>query len=442
MTIGGFGKMLGVTALLASTFFVARVAAESKVRIVRLSDVEGAVQIERVAGEGLEKAFLNLPVVEGSRLKTGKAGRAEVEFEDSSTVRIGPNSELSFTRLALVDDGQKLNAVQLISGTAYANFHEKKGDRFQLDFAQESIAVPNAAHFRAVIDGSSQDIVAVFKCAVNASGPSGKFEIAEKHSATIDLASTDPANKKAFVVARNFEQDPLDSWDRQQNDYHERYASAGTSGFSSPYGYGVSDLNYYGSFMMVPGYGYGWQPFFVDAGWNPFMDGAWSWYPAAGYMWVSGYPWGWMPYYYGNWAMVPGYGWMWQPGNWNTWSGVPRVVNPSVAMTLPKAPVTGHQTVLVGKGLTANPVMASAKLTIKPGSAGLGVPRGSVNHLDHVAKTMERNPRPLVVAMQPPVQASNAEFGHGSTMRGGPSTSSPMSAPSRGAGTMHSGAHK
>ncbi len=257
MTLGKLAKMLSLATLLASTFLVVSAAAESKVRIVRLSDVEGAVQIERAAGEGLERAFLNLPVVEGSRLKTGKAGRAEVEFEDNSTLRLGPSSELTFTHLALGDDGQKLNVVQLISGTAYANFHEKKGDQFQLNFAQESIAVPNAAHFRAVLQGSSQATVAVFKGTVSASGPSGNFEVAEKRRATIDLSKTDPADKKAFVVAKNYDDDPLDGWDRQQNDYHERYASTAGSSFSSPYGYGVSDLNYYGNFMMFPGYGFG-----------------------------------------------------------------------------------------------------------------------------------------------------------------------------------------
>ncbi|MFZ1917668.1 MAG: FecR family protein [Terriglobales bacterium] len=439
MTISRFAKMLGSVALLASTFLVVSAAAESKVRIVRLSDVEGSVQIERAAGEGLEKAFLNLPMVEGSRLKTGNAGRAEVEFEDNSTVRIGPNSELSFKHLALGDDGQKLNDVQLISGTAYANFHQKKGDQFQLEFAQESIAVPDAAHFRAVLDGSHQATIAVFKGTVTASGPSGNFEVAEKHSATIDLASTDPAKKDAFVVAKHYHEDPLDGWDREQNDYHERYASAAGSSFSSPYGYGVSDLNYYGSFMTIPGYGYGWQPFFVNAGWSPFMDGAWAWYPGAGYMFVSGYPWGWMPYYYGNWAQVPGYGWMWQPGAWNSWSGVPRVVNPSATLRLPAPPVSGHQTVLLGKGLTANPMMASGKLTIKPGSAGLGVPRGSVHNLNHVARTMERNPRPVVVAMQPPVQASNGGFGSGSSLSGGSSAMS-SSAMSRTSAPSHASA--
>jgi len=428
MRTGKLGAMLAVGVLFASTLLVVSASAESKVRIVRLSDVEGKVQIDRTTGAGFEKAFLNLPVIEGSHLKTGKDGRAEVEFENSSALRLGPDSELVFTHLALGADGQKLNTVQLISGTAYANVRENKGDQFQLNFAKESIAVPEAAHFRVVLNDTDATL-AVFKGNVNASGPSGKFDVAEKHSASMDLVDPDPANKKAFVVAKNYEQESLDGWDRQQNDYHDRYASAGGSSLNSPYGYGVSDLNYYGNFMMIPGYGYGWQPFFMDANWNPFMDGAWAWYPGMGYTWVSAYPWGWMPYYYGNWGFFPGYGWAWQPGNWNAFYGVPRVVNPPAKVSLPIAPLSGRQTVMVGKGLTTNPAITSSKLTINPGSAGFGVPR-SVRHLDRVAKTMQRTSAPVRVSAQPPVQASNTGFGTSSPMAGGTSaTRSTMSAP-------------
>ena len=112
--------------MLAAAFLVVSASAESKARIVRLSEVQGTVQIDRAAGDGFEKAFINLPVIEGSKLKTGKDGRAEVEFEDGSALRLAPDSEVDFTRLALGDDGQKLSTVQLVSGTVYANLHPKK----------------------------------------------------------------------------------------------------------------------------------------------------------------------------------------------------------------------------------------------------------------------------------------------------------------------------
>ncbi len=56
-------------------------------------------------------------------------------------------------------------------------------------------------------------------------------------------------------------------------------ASRPSNGYGSPYAYGASDLNYYGSFYNMPGYGMMWQPYLVGAGWDPFMNGAWMWYP-------------------------------------------------------------------------------------------------------------------------------------------------------------------
>ena len=104
---------------------------------------------------------------------------------------------------------------------------------------------------------------------------------------------------------------PLDSWDKEASSYHDQYAKNN----SSPYGYGVSDMNYYGTYSSVPGYGMMWQPYFTGVGWDPFMDGAWGFYPGFGYMFASAYPWGWMPYRYGNWALRPrDIGWRWQPG--------------------------------------------------------------------------------------------------------------------------------
>ena len=125
MSITKLGKTLAVLAVLAATFLAVSASAESKARIVRLSEVQGTVQLDRATGDGFDKAFLNLPVIEGSKLKTGKDGRAEVEFEDGSALRLAPESEVDFTHLALGDDGQKLSTVHLVSGMVYADLHRK-----------------------------------------------------------------------------------------------------------------------------------------------------------------------------------------------------------------------------------------------------------------------------------------------------------------------------
>src|SRR5450756_1424713 len=79
-------------------------AGESRVRIVRLSDVRGAVKLDRRTRQGFEPSIQNMPIVEGMRLAT-EGGSAEVEFEDDSTVRATPDTLIEFPRLVLEASG-------------------------------------------------------------------------------------------------------------------------------------------------------------------------------------------------------------------------------------------------------------------------------------------------------------------------------------------------
>src|SRR5258708_1731421 len=188
MTISGTGKTLAMCAVLAGALLPVSASAESKARIVRLSEVQGSVQMDRGTGDGFDKTFLNMPVVEGSRVKTGSDGRAEVEFEDGSALRIVPNSEVDFTRLALGDDGQKLSTVQLTAGLAYVNYRGKGGDEFTLQFGRESVSLTAPAHFRIGLR-SDESTLAVIKGQLNVNGDSGPLEVDQKHTATFDLNS-------------------------------------------------------------------------------------------------------------------------------------------------------------------------------------------------------------------------------------------------------------
>ena len=288
--------------------------ADSQVRIVRLSDVQGSVQIDKNIGLGFENAFLNLPITQGVHVKTGNRGRAEIEFEDGSTLRLTPNTTVEFSTLGLNDAGKRISEINLIEGMAYVNWLGKAGDEFSLNFSREKIVLNHTAHFRVETSPQVAD-VAVFKGDVDVEGPAGKVTVEKKKTAKFDAADNDK-----YTLAKNVEEAPLDSWDKEASSYHQQYAKNN----SSPYGYGVSDLNYYGAYSNVPGYGMLWQPYFTGVGWDPFMNGAWSFYPGSGFMFASAYPWGWMPYHYGNWMFLPGMGWMWQPGGWNSFSTIPR----------------------------------------------------------------------------------------------------------------------
>lgn len=77
------------------------------------------------------------------------------------------------------------------------------------------------------------------------------------------------------------------------------------------------DLDYYGYWEDVPGYGHVWfpSPAFVHYGWNPYFNGYWRYTPW-GCTWISYDPWGWVPFHYGNWTFIIGVGWGWIPDVW------------------------------------------------------------------------------------------------------------------------------
>jgi hypothetical protein len=378
-TLGTLFALTVVTCWLAIPSF-----ADSQARIVRLSQVDGDVQIDRNSGQGYEKAFLNLPVTQGAKVRTGSGARAEIEFEDGSTLRMTPGTTVEFSELALRDSGARASGLNLQTGTAYLNFRDAKSKQeFSLSFAQQKLLLTKSAHLRLEMKDDAAT-VAVFKGEIQVEGPTGKVEVEKKHSATFDTAGAKP-----YTLANNLEPDPYDDWDKQQGKYHDQYATV--AGNYSPYAYGASDLNYYGSFYDIPGYGMMWQPYLVGAGWDPFMNGSWAWYPGAGYMWVSSYPWGWMPYRYGSWTYLPSYGWFWQPGtSWAGWNTAPVVHNPPRTFNFPRPPSRPGQTLVVDRSIlsTSNAVVQN-KIQIRGGSAGLGVPRGSVHNLGKVSRQVE-----------------------------------------------------
>ena len=371
--------LLSIASLTAPAF------ADSQARVVRLSEVQGEVQVDRNTGRGFEKGFLNLPITQGLKLQTKHDGRAEVEFEDGSTLRVTPDTVIDFPQLSLHDSGAKASAVHLQEGTAYVKFAGAKGDEFTLTFAHEKLSLAHSAHLRIEMADTTATL-AVFSGDVQAEGESGTLAVSKNHTASFDLTHGD-----RYTLAKNLEPGPFDAWDKQQDQYHQQYASNSYSSYS-PYAYGTSDLNYYGNFSNVPGYGTVWQPYFAGAGWDPFMNGAWAFAPGFGYGWVSAYPWGWTPYHYGAWIYLPSNGWAWQPGgSWAGWSA-PRIVHPPSNFVLPQPPSSsGQGMTVVNRGPV--PVQlgrSSNRLEISRNSAGLRIPRGGIKNLNQLSSTVQQ----------------------------------------------------
>jgi len=359
---------------------------DSQVRIVRLSYIAGAVEIDRGTGH-FEPAIMNLPITQGMKLETKDDGRAEVEFEDGSTLRLAPDTAVRFSRLSLHDSGDKVSAVQIADGTAYADFTGAKGHQLTLEFAHEKLTLTSAVRLRIGVDDSGAS-VAVLKGDIQIESPSGSVEAKKGQTANFDFTKDEK-----FTLAKNIQDYPYDSWDKQQDQFRQTYAKNSSNSYS-PYAYGTADLAYYGNFFNAPGYGMLWQPYFVGTGWDPFMDGAWAFSPGWGFGWVSAYPWGWLPYHYGSWTFVRGYGWAWQPGGaWMPWYSRPVIVNAPTGFVPPRAPTSGTSTVAVNRGPNAitKAGFFGNKLVIRNNSAGLGVPRGGVENLSRLSQRVEQH---------------------------------------------------
>jgi hypothetical protein len=106
---------------------------------------------------------------------------------------------------------------------------------------------------------------------------------------------------------------PLDEMERWTAERERRFVASRSARYVSPDVIGYEDLDTYGTWRQVSGYGYAWFPQRVSTGWAPYRDGHWSWVEPWGWTWVDDQPWGFTVSHYGRWANVNG-GWCWVPG--------------------------------------------------------------------------------------------------------------------------------
>jgi hypothetical protein len=356
MSRGKHFAWLGSTAFLVVALSTIALAS-SHVRIVRLSSVEGQVKIDRAAGAGLERAILNTPIVEGTRLVTGSDGLAEVEFENESALRLTGDSQVKFTELQMSDSGAKINHFEIAKGLVYLDTASKGDDIYRVSTGKTSLLVHRDTVMRLSATADKLQ-VAVLKGDVQLENQAQPVSIHKKQTLTVDLQK--PAE---YAVANGTEADRFDNWNKEREDYSRTYAE--NDGYSGPTrAYGLQDLNYYGNFFYANGYGYAWQPYgFAGSmiNWSPYSNGAWMFYPGMGYSWASAYPWGWLPFHYGSWAYLNGAGWAWLPGGgysggqWyaSNFLVAPRITRVPEHWAIPAPPAilagnTAPKTVLVG----------------------------------------------------------------------------------------------
>ncbi|HLV96510.1 MAG TPA: FecR family protein [Candidatus Acidoferrales bacterium] len=288
----------------------------SYARIVRLSYVQGDVQIVRAdKSNKWEPAVMNMPVEQGFAIGTND-GRAEVEFEHGSMLWLAPNSVVQFTELAL-SSGGRITRITLSEGVATFEASLSAGDTFEVMTPTFTVMPGKSAEFRMGVRQKNA-AVSVVNGKVSLGGTSENRQLAKG-----DMFVDEPGKKQAIALMRSPAPDEWDHWVNGRLTAEKNGQSTAALSANAPFSYGMADLADYGSWSNFPGFGYGWQPFGMAAGWAPFTDGQWMFYPTFGWTWISGEPWGWVPYHFGGWEYSPAFGWMWIPGNYGMWAAAP-----------------------------------------------------------------------------------------------------------------------
>jgi len=284
----------------------------SHARVVRLSYVSGTVAVKRPGSSEWAKAMVNTPIQEGFGLETSTHSFAEVQFENGSTARLGELSQINFSQLAMDSAGNKLNRLSFQRGHATFHFTPEHSDVYTVSVASATLAPKGKTEFRTDFDQDRLK-VEVFNGSLDVAGPSRSVKLGRNQ--VLEFA---PQTTAALNIQHGIEKDSWDKWAEARDTQSQLALNDGAVGLNHTL-YGWEDLDEYGDWAYIPGFGYGWSPY-AAAGWTPYSMGLWSWYPSFGWTWTSGEPWGWLPYHCGLWNFDSNFGWFWMPGNLGTWS--------------------------------------------------------------------------------------------------------------------------
>ncbi len=325
---------LGVAFLLKHEQTVSAEALPDAARIQRV-DGEAALSNGTVneandgSGGQWVAATPNHPFSVGDRIYTRDNSRASLAFSGRNFARLNPNTSLDLlslndrrTQLALRDGSAIFDIGQLAPGELF----EVGTPYGAVDFDQPGL------YDIGLDDNNGSAIVSVLSGLAQVVGLGGRGQIGRgemltlvgQTAANLVLSRLDGRNA-GYLVDDYYSYQYPRVYDGRYRDYavysndpyyYDPYRRNLSYQYVTAIIPGVNDLDYYGDWQNISGYGYSWRPR-VDSNWAPYQQGYWINDYGYGPTWVSSEPWGYAPYHYGRWAYV-GNQWYWIPDAVNT----------------------------------------------------------------------------------------------------------------------------
>ena len=293
----------------------------------RIQRVEGEVALNNTnAGNAENEQWIpateNQPFSVGDRIYTRDNAHASLAFTGRNFARLNPNTSLDV--LALSDERTQL---ALRDGSAMFDVgYLNSGDLFEVatpygavDFQQPglyNVGISNGQVLISALSGLAQVV------GLGGSGQISKGELLTlvgSTAADVVLSRLD-GRDAGYAVDDYYSYQYPRYYDGRYRDYNtylsdpyyfDPYRRNVSYQYVNSYIPGLYDLDYYGDWQNINGYGNCWAPR-VDAGWSPYQTGYWYTDYPYGPTWVSTEPWGYAPYHYGRWAFA-GDRWYWVP---------------------------------------------------------------------------------------------------------------------------------
>jgi hypothetical protein len=240
-------------------------------------------------------------MVTGDDLWADEDSRAEAHI-GSTAIRLGAKTGITFLA---IDD--RTAQIRLAQGSLILRVqHVDDDDTYEVDTPNLAFTLLQPGEYRIDVNADgNRTVVTVWRGRGRVTGGGFSHTVVAHQSAT--FSGTDRLD---YDLGQIPEQDDFDRWAFERDDREDHADSAN---YVSREMTGYEDLDEYGEWSYVAGYGPCWRPRAVVVGWAPYRFGHWIWVGPWGWTWVEDEPWGFAPFHYGRWAFV-GSGWFWVPG--------------------------------------------------------------------------------------------------------------------------------
>jgi len=282
-------------------------------RVARLSFSYGTVSFQPAGDQDWLTAVPNRPLATGDTLWSDNHSLAELNV-GSTAIRLG-----SATEITLLELSDHVTQIRLAQGSMILRIrHLDDGDANEVDTPNLVFSPLVPGDYRIDVDPQGlETLTTVWQGRGEVTGGRQRYQVFAGQQ--VRFSGQETLNFDIEQIARA---DEFAVWALQRDQQEDR---AETANYVSREMTGYEDLDEYGQWSYVGGYGTVWIPTAVPVGWAPYRFGHWVWIRPWGWTWIEDEPWGFAPFHYGRWAFANAR-WCWVPG--------PVVVRPVYAPAL------------------------------------------------------------------------------------------------------------